>query len=227
VSGKEHTRFVDKFLKSLLEQKIIDYSNEANAINENIITNLSPHVRRKDVRMKTSTLLTCKSCHQVSKSVKQLHMHMRTKHDRTLTYDTNAKQSTRHNSLVEQLMIEDASLDEENVLYIDDELRVINVESDSALTNDAHKQHQQLITCEHCQFEALSVYQLKYHLESHHVTRDQEPPCIIDIPTSPRVATDNDHEKPVTCDQCDYRTSDNSNLLVHKQLVHMHPVVTI
>ena len=111
VSGKNHCVFADKFLLPFFKEKVEACTEEATSINKNVISGFSSKVKRNKVKFKT---VTCKKCSEVTKGIKQLHLHMKSKYEETLNLstDVDVKQSTRNNS-VEHLLLEDVTFDSE------------------------------------------------------------------------------------------------------------------
>jgi hypothetical protein len=126
---------VEKFLDPFLRKKIENLVSEANIFNKNVLTNLTKTVKRGNVKFKTSSTLSCNRCSQVADSVSQLHEHMQNIHEFSSSIQTESAkfQSTRNNSNVESLMIEDVSL---NVL-LDDSIEKPKVDDDEPTLDEA------------------------------------------------------------------------------------------
>ena len=75
--------------------------SEATKFNELVLAKLGKTVKRKDVKYKTSTLLSCSRCNKISKSISQLHEHMQFSHKETMniSIETTRRHSTKNNSL--------------------------------------------------------------------------------------------------------------------------------
>ena len=114
LNGQGHRMFVQMFLDPFFRSKISKVVSEANSFNENVLFNLGKTVKRENIKFKTSTKQTCKKCNQIAKSVSQLHEHMRRTHERSIgtggVIESAQFQSTRNNSLAENLMIEDMTI---------------------------------------------------------------------------------------------------------------------
>ena len=67
ISGREHVAFVDTYLKPLFGQRVADCTSEANSINQNILSCLTPKPKREDIKFKTSSSLACNKCNEVTK----------------------------------------------------------------------------------------------------------------------------------------------------------------
>ena len=103
VSGKEHAYFVRECLVPYFTQKIKDCAIQADKLNKKVITSLGPTVKRDSVRFKTSSL-ACNKCNKISKSIKELHIHMKAKHRNTknLSLDEQKQTTIMNMSLEEQ-----------------------------------------------------------------------------------------------------------------------------
>ena len=122
LTGLGHRMFVQMFLDPFFRSKISKVVSEANSFNKNVLSNLGKTVKRENVKFKTSTKQTCKKCNQISQSVTQLHEHMRSIHELSIGTGSiieSAKfQSTRNNSLVENLMVEDMTMSSHDSLEV-------------------------------------------------------------------------------------------------------------
>ena len=85
VCGQNYMNFVDKFLEPYYTKKVESFAAEANIYNKNVLSAFGKTVKRVNVKYKTSTPLACKECIQVSKSITQLHTHMKFQHEMSLS----------------------------------------------------------------------------------------------------------------------------------------------
>ena len=77
VSGRNHLIFVNQFLQPFFSKKIECNSSEADKFNQKVLANLGTTVKRDNVKFKTSQSMSCYRCNKISRSVSQLHEHMK------------------------------------------------------------------------------------------------------------------------------------------------------
>ena len=115
VSGQNRVNFVNKFLDPFFSKKIEDSTSDANKFNQNVLAKLGKTVKRGNVKFRPSTSVACNQCDQISKSVSQLHTHMRFNHEMTMSLNistqSDVRHSTKNNSIAESIMGEDVSLE--------------------------------------------------------------------------------------------------------------------
>ena len=114
VTGQGYKVFVEKYLDPVLRKKIENSLSEANNFNKKVLQNLGKTVRRDNVKFKTNSSFKCKNCSNIAKSISQLHEHMQSMHERSMSMsmitDTAMFNSTKNTSSTERLMIEDMSI---------------------------------------------------------------------------------------------------------------------
>ena len=143
---------------------------EAEQINQNIISNLSPKVKHADVKFKKSAMLTCKKCNEVTKNIRQLHNHMKAKHNQTLNSSMRSDviQSTDNLSVTEHLMVEDMSVN------LTDEDEEINLHEVNTRTSETRKNESSVLAfkCKSDSFKTHNRSKLESHLENKHKVED-------------------------------------------------------
>ena len=170
----------------LLRKKIESLVPEANKFNMNVLTNLGKTVKRGKVRFKTSSTLSCNRCSQVAQSISKLHEHMQNSHElSTSSMVESAKfQSTRNNSNVESLMIEDISA---NVL-LDEDLEKMEVKPLVTVLDEASGEDEKvnkisadLFECDvwykdnsPCVYKSPTADLMFKHTEKGHVIREEK-----------------------------------------------------
>ena len=155
VNGHGYNKFIDLFLKPFLQSKINECLKDIENTNDEIYDKLVPKTsRRSNVKLKCGPSFPCHSCDYVGKSNTALRKHK--KSDHVLSINTSNKKllpkhSTRNNSVIENLMIEDLS----STNLLDDSCQVLEAKT---LT----------YTCFECNFVTKSKSQLEEHVNTHH-----------------------------------------------------------
>ena len=115
VNGHGYKKFIDLFLKPFSTAKISENLEEIEEYNDEVVKKLDTKtVRRSSFNLKRSPVHPCTGCEFTAKSWTMLRKHRKTEHvlqsfDNSRNIDVQ-KQSTRNNSIVENLMIEDATI---------------------------------------------------------------------------------------------------------------------
>ena len=163
VNGHGYKKFVDTFLMPFFTTRAQENAKELVQFNDEVITKLAPRtVKRSDIKFKKSSTFTCNFCEFAAKSISTLNKHKANEH--TLKQNTSKKvlhplplQSTRNNSIVERLMIEDISVTD---LSIDN---VKNIDEDSLK-----------YTCFQCNYTTTSKTSIDRHVDAKHADEGEE-----------------------------------------------------
>ena len=111
INGVGYKKFIDLFFKPFFDSKINECLEDIEQFNDEVAAKLSPKtVKRSDIKLKRGPLYPCNSCEFASKSAAALKKHKKTDHILSLSSSkklAEPRQSTRNNSVVENLMIED------------------------------------------------------------------------------------------------------------------------
>ena len=116
VNGHGYRRFIDLFLKPFFTSKIDESVEIINTFNEEVIAKLGPKtVKRSNIKYKRGSAFPCNSCDFAAQSISGLKKHKITEHIHVSSLNSSKKsigprQSTRNNSIIERLMIEDVSV---------------------------------------------------------------------------------------------------------------------
>ena len=110
INGHGYKKFIDLFLKPFLVSKIY----EIEQFNDDVIKKLGPKtVKRNDIKLKRGPSFPCHSCDFAAKSIPTLKKHKKNEHGTSFNSSKiieQHRQSTRNNSIVENLMIEDVTV---------------------------------------------------------------------------------------------------------------------
>ena len=161
VNGHGYKKFVDLFLKPFLESKINSCLDDIEEFNNQVVKNLGPKtVKRADIKLKKGPLFPCHNCDFISKSAQALKKHRREEHILGLDMSNKIdqqKQSTRNNSLTEQLLIEDVTSSN------------LTLEEPEVLKETIYK-----YTCDTCEFVTKNKTDIDEHVISKHLNKDDE-----------------------------------------------------
>ena len=154
VNGHGYRSFINIFLKPFFTSKIDSSLTEIQAFNDMALDKLgNKSVKRSTVKYKGGTPFTCKSCDFAAKSISALNKHKKTEHSVSFNGSLSLRQhpqSTRNNSVIECLMLEDVS--------------ATNLSSD-AITLDLNVLR---YTCGECNIRTTSKTQMDHHVEKEH-----------------------------------------------------------
>ena len=113
VNGHGYKKFIDIFLKPFFVMNINRCLEDIGNLNIEIIDKLGPKtVKRSDIKYKRGSTFPCTGCDFTAQSITALKKHKNIEHTISLK-SSNAlvpKQSTRNNSIVDKMMIEDMSI---------------------------------------------------------------------------------------------------------------------
>ena len=98
-------------------REMTDISEDAEEIrvfNQEVLDKLGPNkVKRADIKYKKGTAFPCNNCDFATKSISSLKKHKSTEHDQSFNSSQKLlepRMSTRNNSMIERVMIEDVSV---------------------------------------------------------------------------------------------------------------------
>ena len=115
VTGKEHNNFVRDFIGPHLKKKIEACSSKADDLNQNILSNMKPKVSRDKVKFKTDgkskSVFTCNNCNEITKSITQIHEHIKTRHESTFHTEILPHIESAGEKISQLTLLEDVSLD--------------------------------------------------------------------------------------------------------------------
>ena len=233
VNGHGYKKFIDLFLKPFLSTKITEYLEDIEEFNDEVMKKLgSKTVRRSSVKLKKSPIFPCNSCEFAAKSMSTLKNHRRAEH--ILQISTNSrdfeaqKQSTRNNSIVENLMLE-------NITITDISQEVITVEENAVNTG-----REVNIVCTTCQHELFEEDDYQEHMRNHEDTVELKElqnlvysfileTQIDDINTNENVQESaeffhtwniDSQEQYSKCNKCEFKTSNLGQLDEHMEAKH-------
>ena len=114
VNGHGYQQFVDAFLKPFFQAKVEASSQDIQSWNIKLIEKLGPRtVKRSNVKFKGGMSFPCNQCDYSFKSISTLKNHKTFQHTLGLNASLSRSehlQSTRNNSVIETLMLEDESI---------------------------------------------------------------------------------------------------------------------
>ena len=114
VNGHGYQKFIDLFLKPYFVSKIEETPDEIKSLNEEVIKQLGPNtVKRSNIRYKKGEAFPCNNCDFAAKSIATLRKHRKNEHEQSFNSSKKSlsqMESTRNNSIVERLMIEDVTI---------------------------------------------------------------------------------------------------------------------
>ena len=114
INGNGYRKFIDLFLKPFFMSKIESCLVEIKSYNEFVLDILGQRsVKRSTVRYKSGAPISCSRCDFTSKNKALLNKHKQNKHVPSFEASLSLRehpQSTRNNSVIEKMMIEDLSI---------------------------------------------------------------------------------------------------------------------
>ena len=158
VNGHGYQKFINTFLKPFFDSKVDEHAADIIQLNGEIREKLSSKtVKRSNIRYKKDTVYSCNKCDHVTKSIGTLKKHKTSEHTHSFNSSKQIehKQSTRNNSIVEKIMIEDISVTD--------------------LTDDdrEHRTEQPLkYTCDQCNHITTNKENIDDHIRSIHGSKD-------------------------------------------------------
>ena len=159
VNGVGHQKFVEIFLKPFLQAKINEQIEGVEEYNDEVVSKLGPKtVKRSVIKVKKSNLYSCISCDYTFKSTIALKRHRKNEHILGLESSKEIKQSTRNNSLAENLMIEDMTISD-----LDDKTKI-----------ETLHEEQLKYTCHECNFTTLNKKEIDNHIANTHTEQKNE-----------------------------------------------------
>ena len=161
VNGHGYKKFIDLFLKPYFMSKTEEDAEDINLFNQEVIEKLGPKkVKRSDIKYKKGTAFPCNSCDFATKSISTLKKHKSTEHAQSFNSSKKLmepRQSTRNNSIIERLMIEDVSVSD------------LTTDGVNLLEENSLK-----YTCYECNFVTTSKNLIDDHVKSTHVPEENE-----------------------------------------------------
>ena len=160
INGHGYKKFIDIFLKPFLTSKINENIMEIEEYNEQVMKKLGTKtVRRSEIKLRKGPSYPCQNCEHTAKSVIALKRHRKEEHILSLDISNklaDQKQSTRNNSLVEMMMIEDLTVNE------------------LTLRDTKPKEVSYKYTCDTCDFVTLKKASMDEHVVKQHLNREDE-----------------------------------------------------
>ena len=143
VNGHGYKRFINTFLKPFLQSKIGTCLEEIEVYNGEVLVTLGAKtVKRSAVKYKGGSSFPCNRCEFAAKNISALNKHKKIEH--VISFNMSKKfeeprQSTRNNSAIECLMLEDVT--------------VTNISN----TSENLEENAQKFTCEVCNFATITI----------------------------------------------------------------------
>ena len=161
INGNGYQKFIDIFLKPFFESKINECLENIELFNDEVTSKLGPKtVKRSDVKLKRGSTNPCSSCEFISKSGVGLKKHKKLEHilgDNSTNRLAGPRQSTRNNSVVENLMIED--------------ITATDIENDG---KNVLEEKSLKYTCKECNYATTNKGHIDDHVSSKHLPHDDE-----------------------------------------------------
>ena len=155
VNGRGYIKFINIFLKPFFESKIESSLNEIQSYNETVLDKLGQKmVKRSSVKFKGGATFDCNRCEHISKNSSSLSRHKRMEHSLSFNASQSLRnhlQSTRNNSISENLMLEDLS--------------IINISDDKITLEEKPLSY----TCKNCNIKTTSKSKMDKHVKLEHL----------------------------------------------------------
>ena len=183
VNGHGYRKLVDIFLKPFFMSKIDSCLKDIQSYNEMLLEKLGHKtVKRSAVRSKVGSPLGCNRCNFASKNMASLKRHKQNEH--VISFEASLSlrehpQSTRNNSVVEKMMLEDVSvsdlpnetitLDETTFSYTCEECKY-RTKNKSRMNEHVKKEHEPntneevFFTCKECSHDFVGEDDFKSHM---------------------------------------------------------------
>ena len=242
VNGQGYRKFIDLFLKPFLESKVNECLEDIENFNDEVARKLGPKtVKRSDIKLKRGPAYPCPTCDFAAKSVAALRKHKKTEHIMGLSTSNKSpgpRQSTRNNSVVEQLMIEDVTVtdldNESNILIEERSLKYTCNDCNYITTNkaqiDDHIKNSHLpceteevrFICIICKHEFKEAEDYESHVQMHDREREKQNMELYELENIVFSYILEYHitENLQTCHQCDFKTETEGKLNDHMQTMH-------
>ena len=229
INGHGYKKFIDLFLKPFFVSKTSECIEEIEQVNDEVVRKFgSKTVKRTDIKFKRGLSFPCHGCDFSAKSVATLKKHKKSEH--VISFNSSKPMhSTRNNSVIENLMIEDVTTTnltndsinilQENVLkYTCNECMFVStsknqIDEHVKLMHQADKNEEVRFVCIICQHEFSVVDDYERHVQMHERVNDK------DEKNRDNVNLDN-KENNYSCKQCDFSTDKDQCLKVHIQTNH-------
>ena len=161
VNGHGYRKFIDLFLKPFFISKTGESLSDIDQFNKDIIAKLGPKtVKRSNIKYKKGSAFPCSSCDFAAKNISTLNKHKRTEHLQSFNSSnkvTGPRESTRNNSIIERLMIED------------DTVTNLSIENQKETEENSLK-----YTCFECNFVTTSKDRIDSHVRAIHASEETE-----------------------------------------------------
>ena len=202
VNGRGYKTFIEIFLKPFFISKIDNFQDEIRKLNDEILGLRT--VKRSAVKYKKGVSFPCKQCDYACKNISTLNKHKISEH--ALSFNTSQKSvgpprhSTRNNSVVENLMLEDLStndlpnettnLEENGLKYTCMDCHFITIsktcmDNHVELLHPSDKNEEVKFECTECKHEFSQEDDYDSHIKSHdeltHDTKELETLVYLDI----------------------------------------------
>ena len=246
INGLGYRKFIDLFFKPFLVARINECLESIEQFNDDVVSKLGPKmVKRSDIKLKRGPSYPCQTCDFAAKSVPALRKHKKNDHVLGLNSSNKMKESrhsTRNNSVIEHLMIEDISstdlesrngnpLEENSLKYTCNECKYIT-------TNKAHiddyvkSQHlpcdneEVQFVCIICKHEFKEAEDYETHVKIHDGQSEAENKefnqlnnfIFNDILEHLAYETQNDNK--CKCKKCELKTKRKDSNRAHKKTMH-------
>ena len=259
VNGHGYRKFIDIFLKPFFASKADESIDAIEQFNDEVVRKLgSKTVKRQNIKFKRGPSFPCHSCDFAAKSVATLKKHKKTEHMTSFNSskkELEPRQSTRNNSLIENLMIEDVTATnltneitlEENVLkYTCSDCMFVTISKacidDHVKTRHLPDKNEEVrFICIVCKHEFSEVEDYDSHVKMHEMINHREDDLtdlqnvvfthileqqILEIENEKKVKRVCDETK-YSCDQCEFSTNAEEHLKVHIQTIHQSAKVDV
>ena len=160
VNGHGYRKLIELFLKPFFQAKADSCQEEIGKYNEFVLDKLcAKRIKRGDIKYKGGSSFPCNRCDYAGKNISTLNKHKKTDH--TVSFNIpeslmGPKQSTRNNSVIENIMLEDMTASELDNVTIN-------------LDENALK-----FTCIDCKFATTSKECMDKHVRDTHLANEDE-----------------------------------------------------
>ena len=173
VNGHGYKRLVELFLKPFFHSKIESCPQEIQTLNEEVSLKFGAKtVKRSNIKYNSGSTVAqrfaCSLCDLTFKTLSSLNKHKSANHTTTLSFNLSQnlmipqQQSTRNNSLVENLMLEDVT--------------TTDLATDSVTLDENLLEY----NCTHCNFLTTSKHALGEHTDQQHKPNNTEDVMVVD-----------------------------------------------
>ena len=256
INGHGYRKFIELFLKPFLISKIDGCIEDIELFNNDVVKQLGPKtVKRTDVKFKKGSAFPCHSCDFAAKSIPGLKKHKKNEHGSSFNSSKvliEPRQSTRNNSIVENLMIEDVTVTdltnetnvEENTLkYTCNDCMFVttsktNIDDHVQMMHQPEKNEEVRFVCIICQHELTEAEDYENHIKLHERRENKDDNDMKElqniilniileyhIEESKKESESNTEEADLNfeCSQCDFQSEVEDIVKDHNKRAHQPP----